>query len=90
MLDFDRHAPRQLSSSFFGWILPVLKTPNAEVLEKVGLDAVVVSDYYPRRGGWRTHVAHSILCFLDASIPTHGGQTICALRFLWYGGALSH
>ncbi|KAI8084845.1 uncharacterized protein BX664DRAFT_266866 [Halteromyces radiatus] len=44
-LNMKKHAPKQLSSSFFGWILPVLKTPNSEVLEKVGLDAVVMLQF---------------------------------------------
>ncbi|KAI8330473.1 hypothetical protein BC941DRAFT_440604 [Chlamydoabsidia padenii] len=44
-LNMKKHAPKQLSSSFFGWILSVLRTPNAEVLEKVGLDAVVMLQF---------------------------------------------
>lgn len=37
-----RHAPQRLPDSLFGWILPLIRIPHAEVLEKVGLDAVVV------------------------------------------------
>ncbi|CAO3591073.1 unnamed protein product [Absidia cylindrospora] len=44
-LNMKKHAPKQISSSFFGWIFPVLKTPNSEVLEKVGLDAVVMLQF---------------------------------------------
>ncbi|CAO3586312.1 unnamed protein product [Absidia cylindrospora] len=44
-LNMKKKAPHQLPSSFFGWILPVLKTPNSEVLEKVGLDAVVMLQF---------------------------------------------
>lgn len=39
---FNRHAPEQLPTSFFGWIIPLLKTPDSVIMEKVGLDAVVV------------------------------------------------
>ncbi|KAI7864770.1 hypothetical protein BDF14DRAFT_1875829 [Spinellus fusiger] len=40
-----RHAPATLPNSFFGWILPLIRTPNEVVLEKVGLDAVVMLQF---------------------------------------------
>ncbi|KAK4517834.1 uncharacterized protein ATC70_001180 [Mucor velutinosus] len=40
-----RHAPDQLPTTFFGWILPLLKTPNSVIMDKVGLDAVVMLQF---------------------------------------------
>jgi hypothetical protein len=37
-----RYAPDPLPTTFFGWIPPLLKIPDSEVLDKVGLDAAVV------------------------------------------------
>ncbi|KAI9303434.1 hypothetical protein BJ944DRAFT_250680 [Cunninghamella echinulata] len=44
-LSMKKHAPQPLPTSFLGWILPVLKTPNTVVLEKVGLDAVIMLQF---------------------------------------------
>lgn len=41
-LHINRHAPERLPETFFGWIIPLLRTPNSVILDKVGLDAVVV------------------------------------------------
>jgi len=40
-----KHAPQQLPDSLFGWILPLIRIPHTEVLEKVGLDAVVMLQF---------------------------------------------
>ncbi|GAA5802516.1 hypothetical protein HPULCUR_007982 [Helicostylum pulchrum] len=40
-----KHAPEQLPDTLFGWIIPLLKTPNSVVLDKVGLDAVVMLQF---------------------------------------------
>ncbi|KAI7859840.1 hypothetical protein BDC45DRAFT_495107 [Circinella umbellata] len=44
-LRMKKHAPSKLPTSFFGWIWPVIKTPHSVVLEKVGLDAVVMLQF---------------------------------------------
>ncbi|ORZ02958.1 hypothetical protein BCR43DRAFT_482456 [Syncephalastrum racemosum] len=44
-LRMKKHAPEHLPTSFFGWIWPVLRTPHSVVLEKVGLDAVVLLQF---------------------------------------------
>ncbi|RCI03720.1 hypothetical protein CU098_004658, partial [Rhizopus stolonifer] len=44
-LRMKKHAPEQLPTSFFGWIIPLLKTPNSVVMDKVGLDAVVMLQF---------------------------------------------
>ncbi|CDS12241.1 hypothetical protein LRAMOSA04436 [Lichtheimia ramosa] len=44
-LRMKKHAPDKLPTSFFGWIWPLLKTPHSVVLEKVGLDAVVMLQF---------------------------------------------
>ncbi|KAL0093242.1 hypothetical protein F4703DRAFT_1262061 [Phycomyces blakesleeanus] len=44
-LRMSKHAPDHLPDTFFGWIWPLLKTPNSVVLEKVGLDAVVMLQF---------------------------------------------
>ncbi|KAI9027244.1 hypothetical protein CLU79DRAFT_740969 [Phycomyces nitens] len=44
-LRMSKHAPEHLPDTFFGWILPLLKTSNSVVLEKVGLDAVVMLQF---------------------------------------------
>ncbi|KAI7901241.1 uncharacterized protein BX663DRAFT_515369 [Cokeromyces recurvatus] len=44
-LRMRKHAPDKLPSSFFGWIIPLLKTPNSVIMEKVGLDAVVMLQF---------------------------------------------
>ncbi|KAI8070476.1 hypothetical protein BC940DRAFT_339916 [Gongronella butleri] len=44
-LNMKKHAPQPLPNSFLGWIVPVLRTPHAVVLEKVGLDAVVMLQF---------------------------------------------
>ncbi|RUS30587.1 hypothetical protein BC938DRAFT_479215, partial [Jimgerdemannia flammicorona] len=43
---FTRHAPERLPDSFFGWIIPLIKTPHSFVLERVGLDAVVMLQFF--------------------------------------------
>ncbi|KAI8367508.1 uncharacterized protein BYT42DRAFT_128832 [Radiomyces spectabilis] len=44
-LCMKKHAPVELPTSLFGWIIPLLKTPHSVVLEKVGLDAVVMLQF---------------------------------------------
>ncbi|KAI8389299.1 hypothetical protein BD560DRAFT_381206 [Blakeslea trispora] len=44
-LRMRKHAPEQLPATFFGWIIPLLKTPNSVVMDKVGLDAVVMLQF---------------------------------------------
>ncbi|KAI9314931.1 hypothetical protein BX666DRAFT_2020032 [Dichotomocladium elegans] len=44
-LRMKKHAPKELPSSFFGWIWPLLKMPHSVVLDKVGLDAVVMLQF---------------------------------------------
>ncbi|GJJ76715.1 calcium permeable stress-gated cation channel [Entomortierella parvispora] len=41
-----RHTPPVLSSTFFGWIPQLLRIPEAEVLECVGLDAVMMLRFF--------------------------------------------
>jgi hypothetical protein len=38
-----RRKPPRLPDSFFGWILPLMRISKTEMLDKVGLDAVIVS-----------------------------------------------
>lgn len=38
-----RRKPPKLPDSFFGWILPLIRISKTEMLDKVGLDAVIVS-----------------------------------------------
>ncbi|ORX53130.1 DUF221-domain-containing protein [Hesseltinella vesiculosa] len=45
-LNMKKQAPVPLPTSFFGWILPVIKTPHSVVLDKVGLDAVVMLQFF--------------------------------------------
>ncbi|RUP51121.1 hypothetical protein BC936DRAFT_149778 [Jimgerdemannia flammicorona] len=45
-LNLKRHAPERLPDSFFGWIIPLIKTPHSFVLERVGLDAVVMLQFF--------------------------------------------
>ncbi|ORE03576.1 DUF221-domain-containing protein [Rhizopus microsporus var. microsporus] len=40
--NMKRHKPPELSNSFFGWIIPVLKASTEEMLLNVGLDAVLM------------------------------------------------
>ncbi|KAG0331802.1 hypothetical protein BG004_001497 [Podila humilis] len=42
----DAHTPPILSSTFFGWIPQLLRIPEAEVLDCVGLDAVMMLRFY--------------------------------------------
>ncbi|KAG1216631.1 hypothetical protein G6F35_009915 [Rhizopus arrhizus] len=44
-LRMKKHAPKQLPTSFFGWIIPLLKTEDAVIMDKVGLDAVVMLQF---------------------------------------------
>ncbi|KAI9245779.1 hypothetical protein BY458DRAFT_528469 [Sporodiniella umbellata] len=44
-LRMKKHAPEQLPTTLFGWIIPLLKTPNSVVMDKVGLDAVVMLQF---------------------------------------------
>ncbi|KAF9159397.1 hypothetical protein DFQ26_006588 [Actinomortierella ambigua] len=41
-----RHTPPILSSTFFGWIPQLLRIPEAEVLDCVGLDAVMLLRFF--------------------------------------------
>lgn len=38
-----------MDQTFFGWVLPTLKTSEFAVLQIVGLDAAVVSNYFNTR-----------------------------------------
>lgn len=40
---FLSHKPPELPKSLFGWIIPLLKIGDEEMLENVGLDALLVS-----------------------------------------------
>ncbi|KAI9280733.1 hypothetical protein BY458DRAFT_450940 [Sporodiniella umbellata] len=40
--NMKKHKPPELPSSYFGWILPILKIDMEEMLMKVGLDAVLM------------------------------------------------
>lgn len=40
--DLSRHTPPILSATFFGWIPQLLRIPEGEMLDIVGLDAVMV------------------------------------------------
>ncbi|CAG8434402.1 1370_t:CDS:10 [Diversispora eburnea] len=39
-------SPKPLDPSFFGWIVPLFKLPESEILDKVGLDAVVLLGFF--------------------------------------------
>ncbi|KAL1920405.1 uncharacterized protein VTP21DRAFT_782 [Calcarisporiella thermophila] len=45
-LNMRNHAPKPLPSTFFGWVWPLIKISESTVLEKVGLDAVVLLSFY--------------------------------------------
>lgn len=40
-----RHKPPELPNSLFGWIIPLIKIDHQEVMDKVGLDAVVILQF---------------------------------------------
>ncbi|KAI8097594.1 uncharacterized protein BX664DRAFT_293215 [Halteromyces radiatus] len=40
-----RQKPPELPNTFFGWILPLIKISKTEMLDKVGLDAVIMLDF---------------------------------------------
>ncbi|KAI8344019.1 hypothetical protein BC941DRAFT_497389 [Chlamydoabsidia padenii] len=40
-----RRKPPSLPDTFFGWILPLLRISKTEMLDKVGLDAVIMLDF---------------------------------------------
>ena len=42
-LNLIRHKPPELPTSLFGWIIPLIKIGDEEMLTNVGLDAVLVS-----------------------------------------------
>ncbi|KAJ2964731.1 hypothetical protein NQZ79_g257 [Umbelopsis isabellina] len=44
-LRMKKHAPQRLPDSMFGWIIPLIRIPHTQVLEKVGLDAVVMLQF---------------------------------------------
>ncbi|KAI9316332.1 hypothetical protein BX666DRAFT_227509 [Dichotomocladium elegans] len=44
-MHMKRHKPPALPNTFFGWILPLLKIDNREIMYKVGLDAVVMLQF---------------------------------------------
>ncbi|CAO3679114.1 unnamed protein product [Rhizopus stolonifer] len=44
-LQMKKHAPEELPTSFFGWIIPLLKIDNSVIMDKVGLDAVVMLQF---------------------------------------------
>ncbi|KAI8381462.1 uncharacterized protein BYT42DRAFT_613238 [Radiomyces spectabilis] len=45
MIPNHRHKPPELPNSFFGWIIPLLRINQEEMLDKVGLDAVVLLQF---------------------------------------------
>ncbi|KAI7868344.1 hypothetical protein BDF14DRAFT_1881133 [Spinellus fusiger] len=44
-MNMKRHRPPELPSSFFGWLIPLIKISEEELLDKVGLDAVVLLQF---------------------------------------------
>ncbi|CAB4377235.1 unnamed protein product [Rhizophagus irregularis] len=42
----NRLAPKPLPNTFFGWIMPLLRIPQSEVLDSVGLDATVLLAFF--------------------------------------------
>ncbi|CAG8567760.1 9302_t:CDS:10 [Ambispora leptoticha] len=44
--DIDRIAPTLLPDTFFGWVLPLIRMPESEVLDRVGLDAAVLLGFF--------------------------------------------
>ncbi|KAI8331578.1 hypothetical protein BC941DRAFT_474913 [Chlamydoabsidia padenii] len=40
-----RRKPPKLPDSFFGWIIPLIRISKTEMLDKVGLDAVIMLDF---------------------------------------------
>ncbi|KAI8581589.1 hypothetical protein K450DRAFT_232048 [Umbelopsis ramanniana AG] len=44
-LHMKRHSPPNLPKSLFGWIIPLIRISHEEVLEKVGMDAVVMLQF---------------------------------------------
>ncbi|ORX90223.1 DUF221-domain-containing protein, partial [Basidiobolus meristosporus CBS 931.73] len=41
-----RNAPPPIPNTFFGWIIPVLRYPQNDMLERVGLDAVILLKFF--------------------------------------------
>lgn len=60
--DPPRHAPELLPKSLFGWIIPLIQTPHSAVLEKVGLDAVVVSNIIFRKRKTSDLIRSTVIC----------------------------
>ncbi|KAI9288206.1 hypothetical protein BC943DRAFT_318002 [Umbelopsis sp. AD052] len=44
-IHMKRHSPPILPTSLFGWIIPLIRISHDEVLEKVGMDAVVMLQF---------------------------------------------
>ncbi|KAG0190793.1 hypothetical protein DFQ28_001517 [Apophysomyces sp. BC1034] len=44
-MNMKRYRPPELPNSFFGWIIPLIKIDQEELLDKVGLDAVVMLEF---------------------------------------------
>ncbi|KAG2219900.1 hypothetical protein INT45_008537 [Circinella minor] len=42
---FNRHKPKALPDSLFGWIIPLIKVDEQEIMDTVGLDAVVMLQF---------------------------------------------
>jgi hypothetical protein len=55
LLNLSRHTPPILSATFFGWIPQLLRIPEGEMLDIVGLDAVMVRLYSKGRLGRTKH-----------------------------------
>ncbi|KAK9716732.1 hypothetical protein K7432_006700 [Basidiobolus ranarum] len=53
-----RNSPPPISNTFFGWIIPVLRYPQSDMLERVGLDAVMLLKFFQM----------SILLFASSSV----------------------
>ncbi|KAI8149477.1 hypothetical protein BJV82DRAFT_708350 [Fennellomyces sp. T-0311] len=44
-LNMKRHKPKELPNSFFGWIIPLIRVNEQEIMDTVGLDAVVMLQF---------------------------------------------
>ncbi|CAG8434972.1 7713_t:CDS:10 [Ambispora gerdemannii] len=44
--NIDSLAPDLIPDTFFGWVLPLLRIPESEVLDRVGLDAAVLLGFF--------------------------------------------
>ncbi|KAI9492266.1 hypothetical protein BDB00DRAFT_910483, partial [Zychaea mexicana] len=44
-MNMKRHKPKALPNSLFGWIIPLIKVDEQEIMDTVGLDAVVMLQF---------------------------------------------